>query len=39
MITWQEIYHSLDPKKPLEADDTMLEKGLYINDFYDNVKD
>jgi GTPase SAR1 family protein len=39
MTTWQEIYHRLDPKKPLKANDTMLEKRLYINDFYDNVQD
>ncbi len=39
MQTWQEIYHNLDPQESLTSNDPKIDKNLYINDFFDNVKD
>lgn len=38
MGNWQDTYHNLDPSTPLSAKNGMLEKGLYINDFFNSVK-
>ena len=39
MPSWQDVYHYLDPKEPLDASDKRLEKKLYINDFFNSIKE
>ncbi len=39
MERWQDVYHKLDPREPLEINDERLERSLYVNDFFNNVKD
>ncbi len=39
MERWQDVYHKLDPREPLEINDERLERSLYVNDFFVNVKD
>jgi len=38
MSDWKDTYRNLDPKQPLAADDSRLERSLYTNDFLDNVR-
>ncbi|MCP4132474.1 MAG: hypothetical protein GY754_15990 [bacterium] len=38
-MEWQDVYKQLDPKKPLSSHDERLEKKLYLNDFFNTVKD
>lgn len=39
MNDWKAVYHNLDPKEPLEADDHRLARALYTNEFFQDVKD
>lgn len=38
-MNWQDIYLRLDPKEPLSPGDDRLAPELYINDFFNEVKD
>ena len=39
MSDWKTVYHSLDPKEPLQANDHRLARALYTNDLFQDVKD
>ncbi len=38
MSDWKAVYHNLDPKEPLEADDPRLAQALYANEFFPEAK-
>ena len=38
-MNWQDIYPRLDPKEPLSPGGDRLAPELYINDFFNEVKD